>query len=210
MGRLKYGINGPVSGKVGSVVGATWRDIAYIRALPAKPAKRTSGQLANQSRFATVNKWLAPFKPFTSIGLMYYSGRMTAYNAAYNLNHRLVPLQDDADAVIDYASLILSDGDLLGADEPAVQVSNTGIAEISWKARYNHRAKASDELMVLLYLPEQHDSIFTIGRATRGDLHYTLIYDDKLRGHHSELFISFASADRKRVSRSQYLGSVTL
>lgn len=36
MGRLTKGINGDITGKVGNIVGAYWRDIYYIRSLPSK------------------------------------------------------------------------------------------------------------------------------------------------------------------------------
>ena len=109
MARLKNGINGPLSGKVGSVVGCSWKGVNYVRGLPRINKKRTEAQKANQSRFAYVNAWLAPFKPFTSVGLLNYSDRMTWYNAAYNLNHHLLPPAGDTEAVIDYAAMILSD-----------------------------------------------------------------------------------------------------
>ena len=35
MGKIKRGILGGVSGKVGSVVGASWKGVDYLRGLPA-------------------------------------------------------------------------------------------------------------------------------------------------------------------------------
>jgi hypothetical protein len=36
MGTIKQGILGGFSGKVGTVVGASWKGIAYMRSLPQK------------------------------------------------------------------------------------------------------------------------------------------------------------------------------
>ncbi|WP_254050349.1 DUF6266 family protein, partial [Myroides sp. N17-2] len=42
MAEIKQGILGPVNGKVGTVVGATWRGVNYIRAKPRKSRKKPS------------------------------------------------------------------------------------------------------------------------------------------------------------------------
>lgn len=38
MATYKKGINGPVSGKIGNVVGATCRGVAYLRGVPESTA----------------------------------------------------------------------------------------------------------------------------------------------------------------------------
>jgi hypothetical protein len=59
MGRIKKGILGGFSGKVGSVVGASWKSIDYIRSLPASVRNpRTPAQVNQRSKFATVIKFL--------------------------------------------------------------------------------------------------------------------------------------------------------
>ncbi|MBD1427834.1 hypothetical protein [Sphingobacterium arenae] len=46
MARVKNGVNGTVSGKVGPSVFCKWKDIYYVRSLPriTKKRKPTSGQ----------------------------------------------------------------------------------------------------------------------------------------------------------------------
>jgi hypothetical protein len=44
MGRLVNGINGAIEGKVGTVVGATWKGIPYIRARPKRRRGRVSSK----------------------------------------------------------------------------------------------------------------------------------------------------------------------
>jgi hypothetical protein len=51
MAKLKHGIFGPFSGKLGPVVGATWMGIPYVRQTPQKPETplpRSEGQIANE------------------------------------------------------------------------------------------------------------------------------------------------------------------
>lgn len=55
MGVLKQGILGGVKGKVGSVVGSSWKGIATLRALPLSVANpRTAAQVGNRERFSNV------------------------------------------------------------------------------------------------------------------------------------------------------------
>lgn len=55
MGVLKQGILGGVKGKVGSVVGSSWKGIATLRALPLSVANpRTAAQVGNRERFSSV------------------------------------------------------------------------------------------------------------------------------------------------------------
>jgi hypothetical protein len=50
MGTIKKGVLGGFSGKVGSVVGASWKGIDYIRSLPASVKNpRTEGQVDRKS-----------------------------------------------------------------------------------------------------------------------------------------------------------------
>ena len=63
MGKLLQGINGPFSGKVGTVVGYMWNDVAVIRVQTSKRTKPFSDkELNQQARFALMNQFLIPVK----------------------------------------------------------------------------------------------------------------------------------------------------
>jgi len=71
MATLKNGPNEGFSGKVGSVVGSSWKGIDYIRGLPAK-RKNKPGTLEknNRSRFGFVfNNGCIPLSPFMLFAL---------------------------------------------------------------------------------------------------------------------------------------------
>lgn len=53
MGVISQGILGGVSGKVGNVVGASWKGIDYLRIKPSNVANpRTEGQVSQRTKFA--------------------------------------------------------------------------------------------------------------------------------------------------------------
>jgi hypothetical protein len=65
MGTIKKGILGGFSGKVGTVVGASWKGIAYMRSLPQKVKNpRTTGQRSQRSKFSLALKLLQPLTAF--------------------------------------------------------------------------------------------------------------------------------------------------
>jgi hypothetical protein len=53
MGKLKQGIFGSISGKVGNLVGASWKGISVIKSMPASVANpRTAKQVNQRTKFA--------------------------------------------------------------------------------------------------------------------------------------------------------------
>ena len=78
MAIIKNGILGGFSGKVGTVVGVTWRDIDVMRAL-AKP--RTSAvspaELLQRAKMGTVSSFLQPMRDFLEIGFRGFAKKRT-------------------------------------------------------------------------------------------------------------------------------------
>ncbi|MPM74213.1 hypothetical protein SDC9_121198 [bioreactor metagenome] len=69
MGRIKKGALGGFSGKVGNVVGASWKGIDYIRSWPAKVNDpKTKEQLKQRGRFSITLDFLRTITPVLRIG----------------------------------------------------------------------------------------------------------------------------------------------
>lgn len=57
MGIINQGVLGAISGKVGPVCGATWKGIAYLRAMPQSVANpQTSSQMSQRTRFSKISE----------------------------------------------------------------------------------------------------------------------------------------------------------
>ena len=126
MARYKDGINGPFYGKVGSIIGSRWRGIDYIKGLPKLPAKPpTPKQLEMRARFAFVNAWLQPIKPFLNIGFLNYSDKMTAQNAAHSVNKGAV-IGEYPDFGMDHTRVLVSSGELAGVADPLLTAHPDG------------------------------------------------------------------------------------
>lgn len=69
MGTIRQGALGGFSGKAGSIIGSSWRDINYIKGLPKLSNKpKSEKQLEQQAKFALAVKFLLPVKSLMNVG----------------------------------------------------------------------------------------------------------------------------------------------
>ena len=93
MGRIRKGILGGFSGKVGTVVGSSWKGIAYMRSLPLKVKNpRTQPQRMQRSKFALSLSLLQPMTAFLRTGWKLYAYKKSPFNAAmsYTINNAII------------------------------------------------------------------------------------------------------------------------
>ena len=92
MGKIAQGILGGLSGKVGNVIGGSWKGIDYIRIKPSSVANpRTVGQVNQRTKFTATLEFLQAVKPFIKLGYKGLAVKKTEFNAAmsYVLNNAL-------------------------------------------------------------------------------------------------------------------------
>ena len=113
MGTIKQGILGGFNGKVGTVVGSSWKGISYMRG-QAQHVKnpRTAGQIYSRTAFKAVSAALSPISSTLRITFAQGSGKMTPYNRAVSENYKKAIVDQDGTPVVDYSKLILSKGTL--------------------------------------------------------------------------------------------------
>lgn len=65
MGTIKQGILGGFSGKVGTVIGSSWKGISYMRGRAQNVKNpQTEKQIEQRSKFALTLDFLKPITPF--------------------------------------------------------------------------------------------------------------------------------------------------
>src|SRR4030081_1272894 len=83
MAKMNNGIMGAFNGKVGTVVGATWRGIPYMRAIPrSRTGPISKKEKANREKFAVAQFWLKPLLEFVRVGFKDYSSTVVGFSAA--------------------------------------------------------------------------------------------------------------------------------
>jgi hypothetical protein len=211
MAKLKHGIFGPISGKLDSVVGATWRGIPYLRKAPKKKKKRaprTVAQIANAQKMKFVNEVLIPFQPYINIGFQHLAIKKTALSAAYSVNFHQAVIGVYPNLAFDYSKLCISSGKLPGLMNPVARLNGATVT-LNWEKVADSKTSFDDQLMLVLYAPALDLADGFVGLALRRSLHCDFKFNPKMLGQELIVYVSMTSMDRKRISDSLCLGRVT-
>ena len=212
MGKISQGVLGGFSGKVGNVVGGTWKGIDYMRIKPANVTNpRTEGQVDQRSKFSTVLRFLQPMTDFLRVGFKLYANKMTQFNAAmsYNLNNAITGAYPNF--MVDYASALVTRGNLTGAANGAASSPSAGDVQITWDDNSGSgSAQATDKALIVLLNTARQEAVFTTAGPARSAGTETISVPSEYTGEDVQVFLGFISEDGSKVANSSYLGSVTV
>ena len=210
MAIIKQGVLGAFSGKVGTVIGTSWKGIAIIRGIAASIANpRTPAQLEQRARFSLVGKFLRTLTAFLRIGFKSAALKMSAFNAAmaYNVKNAVTGIYPDLD--LDYTKLRVTQGNLPGALNPAAVSVVAATVDFTWEDNsLDAETMANDKVVLLVYNPSKGQSVNAIGNMTRVDGAQSVVVPDSFSGDEVQCYISFINANESVVSDSLYVGSV--
>jgi len=133
MGKYNQGILGPFTGKVGSVVGSSWKGVNYIKSLPGPNSSNSEGQQKQRSRFKAVVSFASSLletliRPVWNLS----AGKMTGYNLFVKTN---MPAFDESGELSKHSQFRASVGSLSLPANMRIQDDaevSSGI-EITWK-----------------------------------------------------------------------------
>lgn len=219
MARISKGILGGVSGKIGNVIGGSWKGIDYLRILPANVANpRTPKQVDQRTKFMRVIRFLQPLTEFLRIGFRPYANRMTAFNAAlsYNFKHAITGVFPDYD--IDLTKALISRGSLPGAVNASVSATQTAEVELQWDDNSgDSHALGSDKAAIVAYNTAKEKAVVMMDAATRSAGNASLQLPSDWSGDTVDCFITFtvldalvSSGGKKAISNSAYAGNVAV
>ena len=115
MGTFKQGILGSFSGKVGTVIGSTWRGLWVMRGLiTKKKGKSDPAQLEQQAKFSLMIKFLRPLGSLVSQTYDTSPAEMTGINKAFSDNLKNAITGVYPAFTVDYSKVVLSQGILPG------------------------------------------------------------------------------------------------
>lgn len=210
MAKFINGAIGTFSGKVGSIIGSSWRSVPYMRGLSKKRTKPFSeAQLAQQQRFGLIGQFLLPLKGLLEIGLANVDdSRATLFNRAMALNMPTVTGSYPG-FTIDYAKVQLSRGGLLPLRNVTVTVA-AGSATVAWNPAVNRfSGHADDEVYVLLH--DHTQNLFhtsdTIEPRSAGTVDIPL--DADVAGNEADIWVFAVSRDGK-ITNTVHAGAYTL
>ena len=208
MGTIKKGILGGFHGKVGTVVGGSWKGITYIRGM-AQSIKnpKTEGQMKQREKMRNVSAFLQVMQPVINVGYKNQSAKQSPYSAA--MSYILKNAMNDTE--INYSRVLLSRGTLPNVGNLAA-TSDDSAASISWSYTEGQiGASASDNICAVAYNKDKGQMICDSSTATRSEESLDLNYPSGWEaGDKVELYLFTITADRKNLSDSAFIAEVTI
>ncbi|MDR1729096.1 MAG: DUF6266 family protein [Prevotellaceae bacterium] len=211
MGTIKKGILGGFSGKVGTVVGGSWKGISYMRSLPQKVKNpRTVGQVSQRTKFALALALLKPITGFLRTGWKLYAHRQSPFNAAmsYTLANAISGAYPDYE--IDPSKVLVSRGALTSAANASADVENGSIV-FAWDDNSGvNSAKQTDKALIAVLNPAKGEAITDTAGTERTAGTQTVALPADWSGDEVHAYLGFISEDGKEVANSAYLGAVEI
>ena len=209
MAKMKNGINGTFTGKVGNIIGCKWRGINYVRSLPRKTHKESSpAQLKQRAKFSMMTSFLKNFKNLLSYSFSTYAARMTGNNEALSYNLRAGIKGEYPNFELDYPEILFSRGKLRSAQNAVAKAGEAGAVDFSWvNVQEQYPADESDYAMLIIYNPSTKLGYQALQGSIRQSEMASVTIDAN-RGCAVETWLTFQSYNNKCFSDSIYTGRV--
>ena len=206
MGTIKQGILGGFSGKVGTVIGSSWKGISYMRGRAQNVKNpRTERQMEQRSKFALTLDFLKPITPFVRTGFKAYASKQTAFNAAMSYIVKNAISGTYPNYAINFTNVLVSRGALETAKEPSAEVS-AGSFIIKTRTETNGSGQPTDLMMPLIFNANKGEAVFSTAGAARSVGQTTLATPADWAGDTVEVFLGMISEDGTLVANAVYVG----
>ena len=163
MGKIKQGILGGFKGKVGTVIGASWNGIAYMRGLAQSHKNpKTAAQLKQRAFFKEVQDLVGQLSDEQLVFL--YPNSVKGMSRRNLLTKQLsdYPIETEEGKHADLADII-SLGNAPTADLPDVSiVASRSAVTISWNADNDWRSQHADEYPTICVFNVTQKKIFLV------------------------------------------------
>ena len=211
MGTIKQGILGGFNGKVGTVIGSSWKGITYMKGIPTHTRNpRTEKQIAQRTKMEFARNFLQPAAEFINLGFRDVAKHQSPLNYAASQMMRNAILGDYPDYTPDYSKLVWSHGLLT---QPVVETvyANYDALDFLWVDNSGQgNAKADDISMVIVCNEEKQEIKYFMNGYTRSTKSNHCELPESWVDDHVHIYITMRSADGKLISNSHYCGEFLL
>jgi hypothetical protein len=209
MGTIQKGILGGFSGKVGTVIGGTWKGIDYMRSKGNNGNRKpTETQQAQQLKFALVMHFVQPMASLLETSFHDFAIKMTGINNAFAYNLKNAVTGVFPSFAIDYSHTLVSRGKLPNVLAPTVTSGVGSILTFSWMANSGvGLARATDKAILVAYCPELRQAIFSLAGGLRSDLTGELNVLP-FSGLAVQTWVGFISETGRLIATSNFTGEV--
>lgn len=201
------GILGPFSGKVGAIVGATWKGKPIMRSAPKKSTKPPSAaQLLSRKEFQVTERFLNPMSKWIDTSYSIDPPDMTKRNLASSYHKKNALIITGDTVTMDCPKALVSMGELRAIDVTTASITGGNALALSWVDNSNQGlANADDLLLVVLYAPATHEYYFSQDAATRQDGSVLLPLPSGFEGMEVHCWAGFRDAVTGLTADSRYV-----
>ena len=208
MATLSKGILGGFSGKVGPVVGATWRGMDVIRSRP-KSSKRnpTEKQLEQQLKFKLAISFLQPIKNIQSRFFGSGSGVKSRVNLAvsYTISEAIQMVAGLPELI--YNKVLITRGELTSFQNAVLTTQPGGVLHLEWEDNSTQGdAAPKDQVSIVCYCAELNNWEIYEGIVMRSDLMADVTLPAYCLGKTMEVYAFLNNEKQTAASTSLYLG----
>lgn len=205
MGKIPQGILGGVSGKIGGVVGSSWKGINVLKTKPLSVANpRTAGQIAQRGRFSNVVAFAQGIlseiiKPLWDR----FAGQMSGFNRFVSAN---IELFDNALPVL-AADLVISTGRMASTIQTAFAdfVAGSFSLSVTWDNDSGSGFKLDSDEAYIVVVNETTGQVFAASGATRLTGFQEVTFPEVLAsGDVINAYLAFRRADGTVVSETSF------
>lgn len=212
MGTYNKGILGAFYGKVGTVVGSTWRGKDVMRSLPRKSKREaTLLQKMQRDKFSLAASFLMPISTIVNRYFGTRNSLKTQKNQAMSYLLKEAVMHNGTDAYWDFSKILISRGDLIGLSNLTAVADSNQEVTVSWTDNSDQgNAQLSDQVLAVVY--EETSGLMWVaeGMATRDIETVTLPLPAYWSGLFVHVWVAVVAADDVTYATSQYLGEITL
>src|SRR5688572_13327441 len=209
MGSFKKGILGGFSGGIGTVIGGRWKSIDYMRSRPVGNTSSTPAQQVQRAKFTLVAQFIRSFNGLLKTTFKDGDHKMSGHNSALSYTLKNAVTGEYPDLSIDFSLVLVAKGNLPGAPSPAAATVPGGKISFSWMDNSGvGQAKPKDKAILVAYLAERNECIFTMKGGDRSMA--TAVLDTPyFSGKEVHTWLAFITEKGQEVSPSVYTGKIT-
>ncbi|MHA4895280.1 DUF6266 family protein [Pedobacter sp. PWIIR3] len=204
------GLHGNTNGKVGNFVYYTRMGKPIVRSKGINLVPPTVAQLSCRMQMSVASAFSKVVKGFINVGFALEAKKQNKMvNTLVNSINKAKALKGIyPDIELDYTKAEVSFGDLAVADNPDVSITPGGL-QFTWAVdEHLTWPDTADQAMLLAFLPEEGKegkAYFTLFGNLRSAGTALLHINQPMLNKRMETYISFISADGKRVSNSVFI-----
>lgn len=217
MGRIIKGANGGFAGKAGSVIGARWRGIDYIKGLMNKSNKAaTPEQIQTRERFLKMINVLGKIKRSLEVGFRTTGLRTcTGVNYAMGKNLKQALVGEYPDLNFDFSKLELSTGGLSNTDAASMELSGEREVTVSWNTKQSTgdlTAEKRAKLKAYVFLINEQRGLTLVSGGEKTWLDEKVVFDipASFVGETLHGYLFFISPESVSTSATMYIGNVNI